>query len=151
LATHSLISDASYEGLGGWSPEFEIKWQLTKDDLKGLGFHIKVVEALTGKPTPDQAGLHINPLEFIATIINMWLMLVMIKFLPDCATGYVVDILSDNTSALLWLKLTDCTVHIRFRFDKSKTNSQCKNSQLRRIPSLTLLTLPSVSFGELGY
>jgi hypothetical protein len=114
-ATHSLISDASYEGLGGWSPEFEIQWRLTKDDLKELGFHVKVVEALTGEPTPDQVGLHINPLEFIATIINMWLMLVMIKSLPTCDTGYIVDILSDNTSALSWLKLTAVTKDSRLQ------------------------------------
>jgi hypothetical protein len=49
-ATHSLISDASYEGLGGWSPRFEVQWRLTKDDLLELGFHLKIVEALTGNP-----------------------------------------------------------------------------------------------------
>ena len=101
-ATHSLISDASYEGLGGWSPRFEVQWRLTKDDLLELGFHLKIVEALTGEPTPDQVGLHINPLEFIATIINLWLLLVLVKSLPACATGYIVDILSDNMSALSW-------------------------------------------------
>jgi hypothetical protein len=114
-ATHSLISDASYEGLGGWSPRFEVQWRLTKEDLLELGFHIKIVEALTGEPTPDQVGLHINPLEFIATIINLWLLLILVKSLPACATGYIVDILSDNTSALSWLKLTATTKDSRLQ------------------------------------
>jgi hypothetical protein len=115
IATHSLISDASYEGLGGWSPRFEIQWRLTKEDLLELGFHIKIVEALTGEPTPDQVGLHINPLEFIATIINLWLLLILVKSLPECTTGYIVDILSDNTSALSWLKLTATTKDTRLQ------------------------------------
>lgn len=113
--THTMISDASYEGLGGWSPEFEVQWRLTKDDLLELGFHIKIVNALTGEPTSDQIGLHINPLEFIATIINLWLMLVLIKSLPVCDTGYIVDVLSDNTSALSWLKLTATTKDSRLQ------------------------------------
>ena len=73
------------------------------------------MEALTGEPTPDQVGLHINPLEFIATIINLWLLLILVKSLPECTTGYIVDILSDNTSALSWLKLTATTKDTRLQ------------------------------------
>jgi hypothetical protein len=32
-ATHTFLSDASYGGLGGWSPEFSIMWRVMKDAL----------------------------------------------------------------------------------------------------------------------
>jgi hypothetical protein len=51
-------------------------------------------------------GLHINPLEFIAAIINLWLIVKLVRSLPSVATGYIVDLLSDNTSALSWLRVT---------------------------------------------
>jgi hypothetical protein len=68
-----------------------------------------VVNAVSGEPTPDEKGLHINPLEFIAAIINLWLLLVMIRSRPSCPTGIIVDLLSDNTSALSWLHYTATT------------------------------------------
>jgi hypothetical protein len=51
-------------------------------------------------------GLHINPLEFLAVIINMWLVLKLIVQLPPLTTGYIIDLLSGNTSALSWMRLT---------------------------------------------
>jgi hypothetical protein len=92
-----------------------VQWRLTKDDLLELGFQLKIVEPLTGEPTPDQVGFHINPLEFITTIINHWLLLILVKSLPLCDTGYIVDILLDNTSALSWLKLTATTTYTRLQ------------------------------------
>jgi hypothetical protein len=109
IALYRLLSDASYEGLGGWSPEFQIQWRLTREDLLELGFHLKIINAMSGEPTPDEQGLHINPLEFIATIINLWLLLILVKSLPPCPTGYIVDLLSDTTSALSWLHFTAAT------------------------------------------
>jgi hypothetical protein len=110
LATHALLSDASYEGVGGWSPDFKVMWRLTQEDLILLGFPLKVVNPVTGEPAAlDTTGLHINPLEFIACIINLWVLLKCIQSLPPCATGYVIDLLSDNTSALSWLKVTAAT------------------------------------------
>ena len=107
--THSFLLDASYEGVGGWSLDFRVKWRLTLQDLIDVGFNMKVVAALTGEPNPDQAGLHINPLEFLACIINLWLFLCLIRREPQCATGYILDLISDNTSALSWLKVTAMT------------------------------------------
>jgi hypothetical protein len=109
IASHRMISDASYEGVGGWSPEFEVQWRLTREDLLEVGFNLKVVNAVSGEPTPEEEGLHINPLEFIATIINLWLLLILVRSLPPCPTGYIVDLLSDNTSALSWLHFTATT------------------------------------------
>jgi hypothetical protein len=74
-----------------------------------LGFPLKLVNVADGEPESDASGLHINPLEFIACIINLWLLLRLIKTLPPCETGYVIDLLSDNTSALSWLKVTAAT------------------------------------------
>jgi hypothetical protein len=57
-----------------------------------------------GLPEMDAAGLHINPLEFIAAIINLWLLLKCIQHLSP-----IVDLWSDNTSALSWMKVTAAT------------------------------------------
>jgi hypothetical protein len=109
MATHELLSDASYEGIGGWSPEFEVMWRFTREDLLLLGFPLKLVNSADGEPGSDAAGLHINPLEFIAAIVNLWLLLKIVSTLPPCDTGYIIDLLSDNTSALSWLKVTAAT------------------------------------------
>jgi hypothetical protein len=109
IATHAFLSDASYEGIGGWSPDFIVMWRLARDDLLLLGFPLKLVTSTDGEPESDAAGLHINPLEFIGCIVNLWLLLRLIKTLPPCETGYIIDLLSDNTSALSWLKVTAAT------------------------------------------
>jgi hypothetical protein len=48
-------------------------------------------------------------LEFIAAIINLWLCLVVIRTQKPCPTGHIIDLFSDNTSALSWLKVTAAT------------------------------------------
>ena len=72
VATHEFLSDASYEGVGGWSLGMKVQWRLTREDLLELGFNLKLVNALTGEPDPEEEGLHINPLEFLAAIINQY-------------------------------------------------------------------------------
>jgi hypothetical protein len=67
------------------------------------------VTAADGEPDMDAAGLHINPLKFIVAIINLWLLLKCIQTLSPCDTGYIVDLWSDNTSALSWMKVTAAT------------------------------------------
>jgi hypothetical protein len=52
---------------------------------------------------PAAQGLHINPLEFLAIIINLWLALKIIGDNPLCLTGSIIDLLSDNTTALSWM------------------------------------------------
>jgi hypothetical protein len=103
------LSDASYEGVGGWSPDFQVMWRLSREDLLLLGFPLKLVTSADGEPEMDAAGLHINHLEFIAAIINLWLLLKCIQSLSPCATGYIVDLWSDNTPALSWMKVTAAT------------------------------------------
>ena len=104
--TESFLSDASYGGLGGWSPEFRVMWRVMRDDLLSLGFPMREID-LAGEPadlTVEQ-GLHINPLEFIAIIINIWLALKLLSTYPYLATGYIVNLLSDNTSAIAWIRV----------------------------------------------
>jgi hypothetical protein len=93
----------------GWSPDFLVMWPLTREDLLLLGFPLKLVTLADGEPDADTAGLHINPLEFLGCIVNMRLLLTLVQTLPPCETGYIIDLLSDNTSALLWLKVTAAT------------------------------------------
>ena len=68
---HQLLQDASYAGLGGWSPCFKYKQQILCDDLATCGFPMKKVLETGNKPITGAQGLHINPLEFIAAILNL--------------------------------------------------------------------------------
>jgi hypothetical protein len=59
-----------------------------------------------GEPVdPNAEGLHINPLEFIAIIINVWLALKLLADCPSVLTGYIIQLLSDNTSAIAWMRV----------------------------------------------
>jgi hypothetical protein len=101
-ATHWLKSDASYAGIGGWSQDFStFMWHVTREDLTAFGFHMKTIGMSTDKPMDSAArGLHIKPLEFLAVIINLWLALKIIRDDPLCLRGSIIDLLSDNTTAL---------------------------------------------------
>jgi hypothetical protein len=109
-ATHTILSDASYAGIGGWSPDFLIQWRVTRQDLIDLGFAMKIIDSYKEEPLDAaSAGLHINPLEFLGCIINLWIVIKLVQNLPPRQTGYIIDLLSDNTSALSWMKLTATT------------------------------------------
>ena len=118
--THRFLSDASYGGLGGWSPEFQIMWRVMRDALLAYGFPMQHVDT-AGEPVDfDAQGLHINPLEFIAIIINVWIALKLLATCPKMATGYIVILLSDNTSAISWLR----------------TAGKCRDPGVRRLARL---------------
>ena len=38
-ATHTILSDASYAGIGGWSSDFQVQWRITRQDLMALGLY----------------------------------------------------------------------------------------------------------------
>jgi hypothetical protein len=108
--THTVISDASYAGLGGWSPEFKFLWRITREDLAHSGFKMKQLGTNSQEPTePSAEGLHINPLEFIAALINLWIALRMIRDFEPRNGGFVLGLLSDNTSALSWMSVASRT------------------------------------------
>lgn len=108
--THRVMSDASYIGIGGWSPDFKFLWRITADDLRSLGFPMKRVNVVTAEPVESTAsGLHINPLEFLAAIINLWIVLKLVRQGDIHPGGYVIHLLSDNTSALAWMSVASRT------------------------------------------
>jgi hypothetical protein len=68
---------------------------------------MKVIDKYAQEPLyASTDGLHINPLEFLAVIINMWLVVKLIMALPLLPTGYIINLLLDNTSALSWMRFT---------------------------------------------
>jgi hypothetical protein len=109
-STHTFLSDASYGGLGGWSPAFKVMWQVMRDALLVYGFPMKHVDT-AGEPIDvTNKGLHINPVEFTAIIINLCLALKLIDDCPRLATGYIVTLFSDDASAISWMRVAGkCT------------------------------------------
>jgi len=105
--TLTMLSDASYAGIGGWSPDYQIMWRVMHADLIALGLPLKQLHRFQDEPLDvKSAGLHINPLEFLATIVNIWLHLKLAPRLGPSPSGHIVALLSDNTSALSWCRLT---------------------------------------------
>jgi len=56
------------------------------------------------EPSVDASGLHINVLEFVAIIINLWLVIVLSRRHPVPVGGHVFAVFANNTSALSWLR-----------------------------------------------
>ena len=105
--THSSLGDASYEGLGAWSPstDFNYMIRLTRDDLIHAGFDMKAIDDDIGEPDGSQDdGLHINVLEFVIIIIQLWFTVKFIQRDGPRLGGYIVKLIGDNTSALSWLQ-----------------------------------------------
>ena len=104
--THECLSDASYGGMGAWSPHehFNFMFRLTREDLVKAGFDMKAIDDGTEEPDIDEEGLHINVLEFICMIVELWFVLRLIQIQGPRVGGYIVSIIGDNTSALSWLR-----------------------------------------------
>jgi hypothetical protein len=104
--THECFSDASYAGIGAFSAyeEFNFRWRLTRDDLIQVGFDMKAIDEDSGEPDGTSDGLHINVLEFIAMIIELWFVITKISEKGPIAGGYIVSLRGDNTSAISWLR-----------------------------------------------
>ena len=102
--THTAPSDASYDGLGGWSEEFSYKWRLFREDLVAVGFDMKAINEDTCEPDGTAEGLHINILELVAIIINLWFVVMLAQQRGPIPGDYVISLLADNTSALSWLR-----------------------------------------------
>jgi hypothetical protein len=71
------IQDAAHEGLGGWSSTFQFMWRTTHDELRAapISWPMKVFDHAKPDAPLHAVGLHINILEFVALIINMWFVL----------------------------------------------------------------------------
>jgi len=55
------------------------------------------------EPVATAAGLHINVLEFLALILNLWFMLWLLHGMGPCVGEHIVQALADNRSALSWM------------------------------------------------
>ena len=106
--TSEILSDTSYGGIGGWGPDpFLFFWRLTREELVTLGFPMHAINAEgEAAKTADPDNLHINVLEFIAIIINIWIALTILRQPAHISKpgGHIVRVLADNTSALSWLR-----------------------------------------------
>lgn len=102
--TSTIYSDASYEGMGGFSAEFHFMWRLSRYDLIAYGFDMKIVQHDTSEPAATADGIHINVLEFLAIIINVVFALQFARRNGPIPGGHVISVLADNTSALSWMR-----------------------------------------------
>jgi hypothetical protein len=77
--TARALLDASYAGIGGWAPTpLLLMWRITRADMKFLGFPMEQIQASIDEPTiSDSEGLQINPLKFVAALVNLWLSLIL--------------------------------------------------------------------------
>ena len=104
--TCTTLGDAAYTGLGGWSPTFRFFWRLIAAELLAMGFPLHELGPGASEPeeVADPNRLHINVLEFITLIIDLWLTIYFVKLDPTKAGGHIAQLLGDNTSALSWLR-----------------------------------------------
>lgn len=89
-----LEGDASYQGLGGFCPELDFMWRISRADMVSIGF-----EMYHEGPQHEDKGTHVNILEFIVQIINLWMGL----SLSAPHSQPVILATGDSTSALSWM------------------------------------------------
>jgi hypothetical protein len=86
-------------------------WRITREALVEFGFHMKTIGVMIDKPMdPTVTSVHINPLEFLDSIINFLRIALKIISMGDlCPTGYIISLLSDNSTALSWMHVAATT------------------------------------------
>ena len=102
------ISETSYEGIGGYCRAYKFVWRLSASDLRSCGWKLSGDGAINEKNfTPKTADneAHINLVEFVAIIVNAWILLKIMnnKVGPSRDEHVIACFLADNTSALSWL------------------------------------------------
>jgi hypothetical protein len=81
-------------------------WHLDGDDLLHCGFALEWLEEdATVVDTADPDSLHINILELIALIINIWLTLVSIIQHGNIPRGHIISMLADILKVVVLLSL----------------------------------------------
>jgi len=96
------FTDASYEGLGGFSIAFNFKRCISSVNLVTLGWTALAVEPERYKSLPE-GKLHSNVLEFLAVFVNTWLSIRILLIRDTPPSEWILKFLSDNTSALAWM------------------------------------------------
>jgi hypothetical protein len=104
--TCQVLSDAAYSGIGGWSPTLKFMWRVTREQLVEAGFNMKAIGAdgEAARIAADDNSLHINVLEFVGIIINIWFTIIYTRRDPEKLGGHIVSVIADNTSALSWFR-----------------------------------------------
>jgi hypothetical protein len=105
----TIVADAANEGLGGHCVVFEFMWRLNRADMEDCGFLLADEEGPADPADPDAS--HINILEFVAIVINVWF---LIKFIErdegkNSQKLFIASCLGDNTSALSWMRVAGRT------------------------------------------
>jgi hypothetical protein len=128
-------------------------WCICRDDLVDCGFNLTWLadeEETADSQAPD--CLHINILELIAIIINIWLTLVFITAASSIPGGHIVSFLVDNTSALSWMHYASHTkrpvVHALSRFILDLTLS---SSIPHKMPGLHLVGILNIGADKLSW
>lgn len=152
--TCSIYSDAAHSGLGGWSPDLRFVWRLTRKDMVDAGFDMQEIDdngvernrwrKADDLPPGHAEQLHINPLEFIAIIINIWFATVIIRKGQPKDGGHHINVLADNTSALSWLKYAARSHSIPVRNLAYFLHGFILLSQTSELANFTGLHLPGV-------
>jgi hypothetical protein len=106
---YEIVGDAANEGLGGYCVKLAFMWRLNRSDMENCGFRLSDDDGPAEPADPDAS--HINILEFVAIVINVWF---LIKFIardepPNSQTLFIASCLGDNTSALSWMRVAGRT------------------------------------------
>jgi hypothetical protein len=102
--TITPISDACYGGLGGWAQGHPLIWRLNKADLEACGFILPTGREPSEAEKKEVDFDHINILEFVAVIVNIGVAVRYLMLQPRRTAHVIMNVLSDNTSALSWMK-----------------------------------------------
>jgi hypothetical protein len=100
----TMYSDASTKGLGGYGRHLDLQWRISVTRLLG---DIKIPSA-NSQSSPEDP--HINILEFVGIIINIYLAILKVILLKKLSKnyqynqGFILHCFADNTSALSWLR-----------------------------------------------
>jgi hypothetical protein len=132
--THEILSDMSYGGMGFWSPQFQILWHILRPDLIEYGFSMKTINSAS-EPSDlyNPEGVHINPLlEFVGVFIDLFISIKMLLRLDTPPSGFIVELIADNTSALAWLKYAATTENQSVRLTVHLASSVSANACIRK-------------------
>lgn len=105
--TCEALSDAAYSGMGGWSPDLSFFWRLTRDDLETCNFNMRELDLENARAADMAKGtdeLHINTLEFVGVIINLWFSLHFLARAGSIRGGHILLLRADNTTAISWFQ-----------------------------------------------
>ena len=78
-------------------------WRVIHAELITAKFEMKSIATNSEPLSPTSPGLHTNPLEFIGYVINLWIAIKMFDIDPPAATGAILDLTGNNTTANSWM------------------------------------------------